>query len=86
MRFAAVVAVAGLLTVSAQGAAFAACSLEQAMTKVSAISDVLMPKMQSKPDEAAKIMSEIGEATSSATPTDQDCTALDRLMERARRL
>jgi len=86
MRFAAVVAAAGLLSLSAPGAAFAACSLEQAMTKVSMISELLMPKMQSKPDEVSKIMTEIGEATSSATPTDQDCAALDRLMERARRL
>lgn len=86
MRLVAVTAAACLLSLSVQGAAFAACSLEQAMNKVSAISEMLMPKMQGKPDEAAKIMTEMGEATSNATPTDQDCAALDRLMERARRL
>ena len=66
--------------------AFAACTSEDAMTKASDVSEVLMPKLSTKPDEASKIMSEMGDATGTGTVTALTCTKLDALMERAKKL
>ena len=77
---------AAVLLAALPSAAFAACSAEDAMTKVMEVSDVLMPKVQSKPDEASRIMNELGEATSSGTFDDRTCARLDALMVRAKRL
>lgn len=56
------------------------------MTKASDISDVLVPKLSSKPDEASKIMSEMGDATGTGTVTAETCTKLDALLVRAKKL
>ena len=56
------------------------------MTKASDISEVLVPKLSSKPDEASKIMSEMGDATGDGTVTAATCTKLDALMVRAKKL
>ncbi len=78
--------VAGLLFVVGNVSAFAACSADDAMEKASAVSDVLGSKVQSKPDEASKMMTEMGEITGTPTITDETCTKLDALMVRAKKL
>ena len=77
---------AGLFATVLQAAAFAACTPEDAMTKASDISEVLVPKLSSKPDEASKIMSEMGDVTGTGTVTAETCTKLDALMVRAKKL
>jgi hypothetical protein len=76
----------GLFVAALQSTAFAACTSEDAMTKASDISEVLMPKLSAKPDEASKIMSEMGDATGTGTVTAETCTKLDALMARAKKL
>jgi hypothetical protein len=66
--------------------AFASCTPDDAMTKASDISEVLSEKLSTKPDEASKIMSEMGEATGNGTVTQATCTKLDALMVRAKKL
>ena len=56
------------------------------MTKGSDVSDVLSGKLQSKPDEASKMMSEMGDIMGTGAVTDQTCTKLDALMVRAKSL
>jgi hypothetical protein len=80
------VLVAGLFVTVLQSTAFAACTSEDAMTKASDISEVLMPKLSSKPDDASKIMSEMGDATGTGAVTADTCIKLDALMVRARKL
>jgi hypothetical protein len=81
------VAFAGFMTyVALQGAAYAACSSEDAMNKSSEVSDVLSSKVQAKPDEASKMMSEMGDIVGNGAVTDQTCTKLDALMVRAKKL
>jgi len=75
-----------LLYVAMQGAAHAACSAELAMTKGSDVSDVLSGKLQSKPDEASKMMSEMGDIMGTGSVNEQTCTKLDALMVRAKSL
>ncbi len=65
---------------------FAACSSDDAMTKMGAVSDVLTEKVQSKPDPASKLMSEMGEIMGKGTVTDDTCTKLDDLLVRAKKL
>jgi hypothetical protein len=69
-----------------QCAAYAACSSDDAMTKGSDISDVLMTKVQSNPDGASKMMSELGDLMGTGAVTDQTCTKLDALALRAKKL
>jgi len=66
--------------------AFAACSSDDAMTKMGAVSDVLTEKVQSKPDPASKLMTEMGDIMGKGTVTDETCTKLDDLMVRAKKL
>jgi hypothetical protein len=75
-----------VLSVAWQGAAYAACSADDAMNKSSEVSDVLSSKVQTKPDEASKMMSEMGDIVGSGTVTDQTCSKLDALMVRAKKL
>jgi hypothetical protein len=75
-----------VLSVAGQGAAYAACSADDAMNKSSEVSDVLSSKVQTKPDEASKMMSEMGDIVGSGTVTDQTCSKLDALMVRAKKL
>jgi hypothetical protein len=77
---------AGLFLTGLHSTAFADCTPEDAMTKASDISDVLVPKLSSKPDEASKIMSEMGDATGTGTVTAETCTKLDALLVRAKKL
>ena len=77
---------AGFLVSVVQSAAFAACTADDAMTKASDISEVLMPKLSSKPDEASKLMSEMGDATGDGAVTAQTCNKLDALLARAKQL
>lgn len=76
----------GLMLVLASSAAQAACNPDQAMTKASTASDILSDKVQVKPDEASKMMSEIGKIMGSGTVTDQTCSKLDALTLRAKAL
>ena len=69
-----------------QSASYAACSAELAMNKGSDVSDVLSGKLQTKADEASKMMSEMGDIMGSGTVTEQTCTKLDALMVRAKNL
>jgi hypothetical protein len=78
--------VAGFAMILLQSTAFAACTPEDVMTKASDVSEVLMAKISSKPDEASKIMSEMGDATGTGTVTAETCTKLDGLMARAKKL
>ena len=78
--------VAGLVLVALHSTAFAACTPEDAMTKASDVSEALMSKLSTKPDEASKIMSEMGDATGTGTVTAATCTKLDALMVRAKSL
>jgi hypothetical protein len=75
-----------VLYVAMQSAGHAACSAETAMTKSSDVSDVLSGKLSTKPDEASKMMSEMGTIMGSGTTTDATCTKLDDLMVRAKKL
>jgi hypothetical protein len=43
-------------------------------------------KLSSKPDEASKIMSEMGDVTGTGTVTAETCTKLDALQVRANKL
>jgi hypothetical protein len=69
-----------------QGAAYAACSSDDAMNKGSEISDLLIAKVQSNPDGASKIMAEMGDIMGVSPVTDQTCTKLDALAVRAKKL
>jgi hypothetical protein len=75
-----------VLYLATYGVSQAACSAETAMTKGSDVSDVLSTKLQTKPDEASKMMSEMGDIMGSGTTTDATCTKLDDLMVRAKKL
>jgi len=75
-----------LLYAAMHTAADAACSAEAAMTKSSDISEVLSGKLQTKTEQASKMMSEMGDITGSGTVTEQTCTKLDDLMVRAKKL
>ena len=75
-----------VLTLALHTSAFAACSTDDAMTKMSAVSDVLSDKVSSKPDEASKMMSEMGDIMGKGTVTDDTCAKLDALMVRAKKL
>lgn len=77
---------AGLLCACVTAPAFAACSADSAMEKASAVSEVLAAKVQTKPDEASKMMNEMGEITGTPTITDQTCAKLDAVMLRAKKL
>jgi imidazolonepropionase-like amidohydrolase len=76
---------AGLL-MSASVAAHAACSADDMLNKTSAVSDVLMDKMETKTDEASKLMSEMGAITSVTPPTDASCAKMDALLAKAKAL
>jgi hypothetical protein len=78
--------VAGLFVAVLYSPAFAACTAEDSMTKASDISEQLVPKLSTKPDEASKIMSEMSEATGTGTVTPETCTKLDALLIRAKKL
>ncbi len=65
---------------------FAACSPDDAMTKMGAVSDVLTEKVQAKPDPASKLMTEMGDIMGKGTVTDDTCTKLDDLLVRAKKL
>ena len=78
--------VAGLFLAALHSTAFAACTAEDAMSKASDVSEALMSKISAKPDEASKIMQEMGEATGNGTVTAETCTKLDALMLRAKKL
>jgi hypothetical protein len=78
--------VACVLTLAVAMPTFAACSSDDAMTKMSAVSDVLTEKVQAKPDPASKLMSEMGDIMGKGTVTDETCVKLDDLMVRAKKL
>ena len=80
------IATLALLLVLATGTAHAACDAEQASAKASTVSEVLSDKVMTKPDEASKMMSEIGTIMSTSTVTDQTCSKLDALTVRAKSL
>ena len=71
---------------ASQGIANAACSPDDAMNKSSAVSDVIAAKVQTKPDEASKMMSEMGDIVGTGVVNDETCTKLDALMVRAKKL
>jgi outer membrane lipoprotein-sorting protein len=75
-----------MLYAVAQGSAFAACSAEDAMNKGSEVSDVLSTKLQTKPDESSKMMTEMGDIMGTGTVNEQTCVKLDSLMVRAKKL
>jgi hypothetical protein len=78
---------AAIFAVALQSSAFAAaCTLDEAMTRSSDISTVLVLKLSAKPDEASKIMSDMGVALGDGTVTEQTCVKLDALMTRAKKL
>jgi hypothetical protein len=77
---------AALLFLAAPAASYAACSADDAMQKVSDITDVLMPKMSSKPDAASKLMSEMGDVVGTGAVTEATCTKLEDLKVRATKL
>ena len=80
------VLIAGFVAIALHSTAFAACTSEDVMNKASDVSEVLMEKVSSKPEEASKIMSDIGEATGTGTVTAETCMKLDALMVRAKKL
>jgi hypothetical protein len=69
-----------------QGAVYAACTAEVAMTKSSDVSEILSGKLQTKADEASKMMAEMGDIMGTGSVTEQTCTKLDVLMARAKNL
>jgi hypothetical protein len=75
-----------MLAIAMPGAAYAACSAEDAMNKSSEVSDVLSNKLSSNADAASKMMTEMGNIMGSGTVTDQTCTQLDGLLVRAKKL
>jgi hypothetical protein len=75
-----------VLYVTMQGVSHAACTAESAMTKSTDVSDVLSGKLGTKPDEASKMMSEMGTIIGSGTTTEKTCAQLDDLMVRAKKL
>jgi hypothetical protein len=77
---------AGLFMTVLHSTAFAACTPDDAMTKASDISEVLLPKLSSNSEEASKIMSEMGDVTGTGTVTAETCTKLDALLVRAKKL
>ena len=77
---------AGLFVTVLHSAAFAGCSPENAMTKASNISELLVPTLSSNSDDASKILSEMGDATGTGTVTAETCTKLDALQVRAKKL
>lgn len=79
-------AAAALLTLGCHTAAFAACTMEDATNKSSAISEAVMPKLESKGEAASRILTEMGEALGSGTVTAATCARLDVLLERAKKL
>lgn len=78
--------IAAFVAIALSSTAFAACTSEDAMNKASDVSEVLMPMLSSKPDEASKIMSDMGDATGTGTVTAETCMKLDALMVRAKKL
>jgi hypothetical protein len=81
---AAIVAIAAALAFS--GAAMAACTLDDAMTKSGAVSEALTAKLSAKPDAVAKMMSEMGEIMGTGDVNEQTCTKLDALAARAAKI
>jgi hypothetical protein len=79
-------AAACMLYVAMQSAGNAACTADAAMAKSSDVSDVLSSKLQTKADEASKMMGELGDIIGTGTVTEQTCTKLDALMARAKNL
>lgn len=77
---------AAALSLSVPAVSFAACTQEDAMQKVSDITEVLMPKMSSNPDAASKLMSEMGDIVGTGAVTDATCTKLDTLKGRATKI
>ena len=75
-----------VLYAASHGIANAACSSDDAMTKSSDISEVLSNKLQTKSEEASKMMSEMGDIVGNGAVNDQTCTKLDALMVRAKKL
>lgn len=68
------------------GAANAACSSDDAMTKSADVAEVLSNKLSSNMDAASKLMTEMGTITGNGTVTEATCTKLDDLMVRAKKL
>jgi len=79
-------AAVGMLYGAMQGAGYAACTAEVAMTKSSDVSDILSGKLQTKADEASKMMAEMGDIMGTGTVTEQTCTKLEALMTRAKNM
>jgi hypothetical protein len=75
-----------LLYAAMQTTSYAACSAEVAMNKGSDVSDILSAKLQTKADEASKMMSEMGDIMGNGTVNEQTCTKLDALLVRAKNL
>ena len=77
--------VTGLL-LSANLAAHAACTPEDMLNRTSLVSDALMDKMETKTDDASKLMGEMGSITSESPPTDASCAKMDALLAKAKAL
>ena len=77
---------AGVLLVALPAIGHAACTPQDALNKSSDISEILMTKIETKTDEASKIMSDLGEATGTGAVTEQTCVKLDALLARAKKL
>lgn len=75
-----------LLFATIQGTAHAACSSQDAMTKRSDVSEVLSAKLQTKTDDASKMMFEMGDIVGTGAISDQTCVKLDALLVRAKKL
>ena len=74
-----------VLAVAHPTSARAACDADQAMSRSSDISEILSDKVQSKPDEASRLMQDMG-TLMGAPITDETCTRLDALSRRAKAL
>ena len=74
-----------VLAVASPMAARAACDADQAMSRSSDISEVLSDKVQSRPDEASRLMQDMG-TVMGAPITDETCARLDALSRQAKAL
>ena len=77
---------AGLFAIAGSNAAFAACSMEDAMTKTTDLATVLAAKAQSKPEAAAKLSTDIATIMSTGEVTDDTCKKLDAAIAAAKKL
>jgi hypothetical protein len=81
-----ILAAIGMLSLAPLSAAYAECSSETAMLKASDVADALSTKLQTKPEEASKLMTEMGDVAGKGAVNEQTCSKLDALLQRAKGL